>query len=445
MEITLNKINATDAKLLVKLNESDYKDNVEKKLKEYSKKASIKGFRPGKVPVGMIKKMYGTSILVDEVNHILGHKVKDYIKDNDVQIIGEPLPVREDADHINWEEQKDFEFTYEVGLIPPFDLDPKKLKVEKYTIKPEKKIVDDTVDNIRNQNGTTEKVEHVKEGDFVSGTLKQVGSDFETMAMIPTKQLKKETKAFIGAKVGDTITFDLQKAFDKDAAAVSHVTGVEKSKAGEMKGKFTLDVTEITRTAPAEVNQELFDKVFGKDTVKTEKEFKDKILETIIDNYERESQSLLGRFIVDEFIDKAKLDLSKDFLQKWIKATNENISDQELENNLDSYMRDLRWTIIRGKFVERDNITVDNDEVVGAARAKLLSQLNMPSISPELEEQFNQFAENYLKENNGRNYMNEYENILSYKVLENLKKEVSIKEKAVSVDKFNEMVNKLNG
>ena len=442
MEITLNKIDKTNGTLEVKLQESDYQAGVDKKLKEYAKNAQIKGFRPGKVPVGIVKKMYGVSILVDEVNHLLTHKVKDYIKENDVNIIGDPLPRREDADNIDWQTQKEFAFTYDLGLIPDHDVDPKKTKVEKYVIKVENKVIDETIDNIRKQNGKTDKVDESAEGDFISGQLKQVKGDFDGPVMIPTKQLKKEKKAFIGVKKDDKVTFDLMKAFDKDPAALSHVTGVEKDKTGDLKGSFELTVTEITRVTDAEMNQELFDKVFGPGTVKTEEEFRDKILETVMENYNREAENLLGRHIIDTMVSKTKLDISSDFVMKWLKATNENTPEEDLKKNLDLYIDDLKWSIIRGNFEKRDGVSVNNEEVVQAAKSKLLSQLNMPMVSPELEEQFNQFADNYLKENNGRNYVQEYENLLTIKVLEILKKEVSVKEKSVTVDKFNEIAKK---
>lgn len=442
MEITLNKIDKTNGTLEVKLQESDYQAGVEKKLKDYAKNAQIKGFRPGKVPVGVVKKMYGTSILVDEVNNLLTQNVKDYIKSNDVNIIGDPLPRRENSDNIDWEKQKDFSFTYDLGLIPEYDANPKKTKVEKYVIKAENKVIDETIDNIRKQNGKTDKVDVSAEGDFISGQLKQEKGGFEGPVMIPTKQLKKEKKAFVGVKKDDKVTFDLMKAFDKDPAALSHVTGVEKDKTGDLKGKFELSVTEITRVADADMNQELFDKVFGPGAVKTEEEFRDKALETIMENYDRESENLLGRHIIDTMVEKTKLDISPEFVMKWLKATNENTPEEDLKKNLNLYMDDLKWSIIRGEFEKRDGIKVENVEVMEAAKAKLLSQLNMPMVSPELEEQFNSFADNYLKENNGRNYVQEYENILTIKVLDVLKKEVNVKEKTVSVDKFNDIAKK---
>ena len=446
MEITLNKIDEKNGTLEVKLNESDYQANVDKKLKDYAKSAQIKGFRPGKVPVGMVKKMYGASIVVDEVNHILSHKVKDYIKDNDLNIIGDPLPRREESENIDWNNQKEFSFTYDLGLIPEYEVPVKKTKVEKYAIKVENKVIDETIENILKQNGTTADADVSEDGDFISGKLTQVDGDFtKDMVMIPTKQVKKDKKSFVGVKEGDKINFDLQKIFDKDEAAVGHVTGVDKEEAKNLKGKFDLEVTKVTRVTDAAMNQELFDKVFGPGTVKNEEEFKDKILSTIMENYDRESENLLGRHIIDALVDKTKLDISEEFVLKWLKATNEQTPEEDLKKNLNLYVHDLKWSIIRGTFEKRDNIKVENQEVVDAAKAKLLSQLNMPMVTPELEEQFNSFADNYLKENNGRNYINEYENLLTIKVLDILKKEVSVKEKSISVDKFNDIVRKANG
>ena len=398
MEITLNKIDLTNGTLEVKLQENDYKLNVDKKLKEYAKKAQIKGFRPGKVPVGIVKKMYGTSILVDEVNHILSHKVKDYIKDNNINIIGDPLPRREEAEKINWDSQKDFSFTYDLGLIPDYEVATKKAKVEKYVIKVENKVINDTIENILKQNGTTTDAEISKDNDFISGKLTQLDGDFiKEMVMIPIKQVIKDKKSFIGVKEGDKITFDFHKIFDKDESAIAHVTGVNKDEVKNIKGKFELEVSKITRVVDAEMNQELFDKVFGNGAVKTEEEFKDKILSTIMENYDRESENLLGRHIIDTLVDKTKLDISEKFVLKWLKATNENTPEEDLKKNINLYLHDLKWSIIRGHYEKRDTIKVETQEVIDAAKSRLLSQLNMPMVSPELEEQFNAFADNYLK------------------------------------------------
>ena len=436
MEIKLNKKDNTQGTLVVRLTEVDYKEKVENKLRNHAKKASIKGFRPGKVPVAVIKQMYGASILVDEINHILGHKVEDYLKENNLNIIGKPLPNFDKANEINWETQKEFEFSYDLGLVPDFKVEiTPKIKVEKLVIKVDKKIIDDTVTNIRQQSSKSDKAEISKEGDFLNGKL--VGTNFEQEIMIPTNQIEKDKKIFIGLKPNDVIEFDLQKVFDKDATKIGYLTGLKADEAKELKGNFKFTVDSITRTVPAELNQELFDKIFGKDAVKNETEFLKKIEETISENYDRESMNLLFRSLIDELVEKFDFKLSEDFITRFIKANNNKITDEELKKSLSAYVHDLKWSLIRAEINKELKVEIPTEVVVDAARNRILAQFNMMSIPEGMEEQFAPIVDNYLREDNGRNFLNEYENLLTTEILDKIKDKITIKEKKVSLEEFN--------
>ena len=239
MDITLDKKNAIEASIKIKVNESDYQPKVEEKVKEYARKANIKGFRPGKVPVGMIKKMYGKAIIVEEVNDILSKSLGDFIKEKDLQILGDPLPDLEKSKDIDWENQKDFEFDYEIGLAADFEYDlSKKQKVKHYVIDVNKKVLDETIDNLKKQFGDIEHPEVSEEGDTLVGEIKQVEGELSNETRIILEEVeKKERKQFIGLKKEDTLEFDLKKAF-KDNTTVSRLVDVGAEKAEELTGKF---------------------------------------------------------------------------------------------------------------------------------------------------------------------------------------------------------------
>ncbi|MFD2514277.1 trigger factor [Pontibacter locisalis] len=437
MNITLNQTDSTNAQLKVVLEEADYAPKVDQQVKEYSKKAQIKGFRPGKVPAGLVKKMYGKSILVEEINKLLQAEISKYIKENDVKLLGEPLPEPNQAD-IDWDNQKEFEFTYAVGLLPEINL-PLDKSVEGYSIEVDQKTIDEAYENIKRQFGKTVNPETSEEGDFISGELKQVDGEFQAKTLIPTNRVVEGKDKFVGVKEGDVIRFDIRKTFGDDNAALAHVTGLSKEVVADLNGEFEFTVDKINRTEAAELNQELFDKLFGKDEVKTEEEFDAKIRETIKENYERESDNLLYRNIIDTLVDNVNVELPTDFFKRWIKVTNEKITDEQIEENFDKYVRELKWSMIKNKVVEENELKVSNEEVVNSTKEKMLAQFNMPEIPEELVESMNNYANQYLQQDNGRNYINEYEQLLAEKVLAKLKEQMTVVEKTITAEDFKNM------
>jgi trigger factor len=438
LNITLNQTDGTNAQLKVVLEESDYAPKVDQQVKEFSKKAQIKGFRPGKVPAGLIKKMYGKSILVEAINKLLQEEISKYIKDNDVKLLGEPLP-EPSQDMIDWDNQKDFEFNYAVGLLPAFNL-PLDRSVEGYTIEVDQATIDEAYENLKRQFGKTTNPESSQEGDFIYGDLKQVEGEFESKTLIPTNRIVAGKEQFIGVKAGDTIRFDIRKAFGDDNAALAHVTGLSKEVVADLNGEFEFTVEKINRTEPAELNQELFDKLFGKDEVKTEEEFDAKIRETIKENYDREADNLLSRNIIDALVDNVDVELPTEFFKRWLQVTNEGrLTAEQIEENFDKYLKELKWSMIKNKVVEENELKVTNEEVVAATKEKMLAQFNMPEIPEELVESMNNYANQYLSQDNGRNYINEYEQLLAEKVLAKLKEQMTVAEKTISAEDFKNM------
>lgn len=437
MEITLEKKDKTNATIKVNLKEADYTPKVAEKVKEYSKKVSLKGFRPGKVPTALIEKMYGKSIKIDEINTLLSKSVTNYIKESKLNILGDPLPDTDAAGKIDWDNQKEFEFNYAVGLVPEFSYDLSDKKITKYEIEVEEKAVSETLENLRSQYGKMTNPEESAEGDFVYGELKEVNGNFTTQTLIPTNKInKQEVKAFTGLKKGDKVSFDIKKTFE-DAAAIAHVTGLSKEEAEKKEGQFDLQVTNISRSEPAPLDQEFFDKIFGKDTVKTEQEFNDKLKETIQENYIRESDNLLNRDIQNQLVENTKIELPDDFLKKWLLISNEGkITQEQIEKEYEFYLKELKWSLIKNKIGEENSIKVENEEVVSKTKEMISQQFGNLPLGEEMEETLSKIADNYLQQDKGKNYIKLYEQVFHEKVMEVIKSRVSLQTKKVNVDEF---------
>ena len=442
MEITLDKKTPTEASIKVKLKENDYQSNVEEKVKDYARKANIKGFRPGKVPAGLIRKMYGKSIVAEEVNSLLSKSLSEYIQENKIQIIGEPLPDMDKAQSIDWDNQKDFEFDYEIGLVDEFDYDlSKKQKVKSYKIESDQKTIDETLENIQKQFGTVTNPEISEAGDDFYGEIKQLDGDLSNSGVLKWSDIvKKEHKKFTGLKPDESIEFDIQKTLVDDEV-IAHLVDVSLDKAKEITGKFSFHIKNINRTQLAEINTELFDKVFGPGAVSNEEEFLAKVKETIEDNYKREGEYYLTHSIRKHFISKTKIDIPTDFLKKWLLASNEGkITVEDIDREFEQYVDSLKWDLIRNKIAEENEVKVENEEIVDRAKSMILQQLGGPGAAEQLKDHLDAFADNYLKGENGQNYMKLYNEVRDEKILSFIKEKISISEKAVDIEEFKKIV-----
>lgn len=444
MEITLNKKSSTEATIKISLKEADYQPKVEQKVKEYTKKADIKGFRKGHVPAGIIKNMYGKSILVDEINHMISHGLNDYIKDNKLNIIGEPLPNRDQTNAIDWETQIDFDFEYTIGLVDEFDLDVSdKQKITKYEIKVDKKVIDETVNNLKEQYGDMTNPEVSEEKDSLYGAFTQAETELNSNGIIELNELgKKDIKKFVGLKKGDKLSFDPHKLFSSDAT-IAQVLGIEADKANELKGEVEFEVINVNRKTPAEINQAFFDKLFGKDVVKDEKEFLAKVEESISANYSKESDYLLEHDIRDHFVLKTKMDTPNEFLKEWLFISNEGkFTKEQIEAEFDLYVAELKWSLIRNKISEEGKIEVKPEEIKAKAIESLAEQFGGPAVLEQLGDKMDEFADSYLKANNGENYTTVYNQVASNKVYQYVIENVTINNKKVSLDEFRKLATK---
>lgn len=449
MEITLDKKTNTEGLIKIKLNEGDYQPKVEEKVKDYARKANIKGFRQGKVPAGVIRKMFGKSILIDEVNHLLSHKITDYIKDNNLKILGEPLPNHEKANEIDWDAQKDFEFEYEIGLVEDFTYDlSAKTRIKSYKINVEDKTVEETLSDLRKRFGKVTYPEVSEAQDSLFGDIwpkeagaAEPGSLRKEHASVPIEKVeKKEQKKFIGVKKDDEIEFEPDTIF-ADAAVRNDLLGFSPEEAGALTGTWVLKVNTISRTEPAEMTTELFDRVFGKDVAKTEEEFLGKVRETIGENYQRESDHFLEHNIEDYFVSHTKINLPDGFLKTWLKATSKGqVTDTVLETEFEHYVRGLKWDLIKNRIADDNNISVAADEVRNKAKEMIVAQFGGQAFAEQLKDRLDGIADNYLANENGQNFMRLYNQLKEEKIMKHVREKITVEEQNVSLEEFKKIV-----
>lgn len=442
MNITLDKPSATDGTIRITLQETDYRPKVDEKVKEYSRKMNIKGFRQGHVPAGVVRKMFGKSILVEEVNHLLSHSVSEYIKEKNLKVLGDPLPNQEKARGIDWETQKEFEFEFQIGLVEDFAVDiSSSVKVKSYTIEVDNKVMDETLEDIKRRFGNITYPETSGDSDNLFGEVTNPAGEQKSSYIQISKLAKGEQKKFIGLKKDDVVTFEVQK-LSKDFAVVGQAINTTEEEAKSATGTCSLKVTNISHVEPATINADLFDKVFGKDVVKTEDEFMNKIRETIAENYERESNHLLEHEIQHHLNDHTKVNMPDQFLKTWLKSTGDGtITDEIIEKEFNEYRNGLKWDLIKTKIAEDHQIKVDGTEVRNRAKELIAQQFGGPAIAEQLGDKFDSIADNYLsgQDGKGENFMRLYNQIRQEKIMKVVKDSVTIQNKKVSLDEFKEL------
>ncbi len=440
MEITLDKHSANQASIKINLEEADYQPKVDAKIKDYAKKASIKGFRPGKAPVGMVKKMYGTSVLVDEINEILSTSLSNYIKEQSFKVLGDPLPVIENADAIDWKNQKDFEFEYKIGFVENVEIKlDKSTKVTNYVLELDKKTVDDAVENLRRQYGKMTNPETSQENDFLYGDLKAADGSYEQTLSLPLSKMDgRSVKKFIGVEKGAVIEFDPSKAIKTDLAEVLNISEEEASK---ISGNYTFTVQNINRTEDAAMDQEFFDKVFGPDQVSTEEEFLAKVKEILEQNYSKETKVFTEENIKEKLVEQAGIELPEEFLKEWLRKANEGkVTDEDIEKEFPAYAKQLTWSLVSNKIAEENEVKAEHEDVVAKTQEMIREQLASSGLGQQMEDSMDMFVNNYLQGNEGQNYMQMLTSVQNDKVLELVNDKITLKDEKISIDKFKELL-----
>jgi len=450
MNITQENTDKLNAILNVKVEEADYMERVDEVLRDYRRQAKVDGFRPGKVPMGIIKKMYHTPVLVDEVNKLVSESLFEYLKENNVNILGEPLPHKDGEQKFDFENDKEFEFKFDLGLAPEFNLEvTAKDKVPYYKIKVDKKQQDEHKDALLGRFGEFISVDKAGKDELIKGTLVKVdkegkevenGIRVENVSMSLDMMKDEDQKIlFSGAGSGAEVIFDVKKAYPNDTEVAS-LLRIDKAEVAMLEGTFKCVIEEVQKFEKAVIGTEFYDKVYGEGEVKTEEEFTKRVIEEIALNYERESEY---RFMVDAreaLIKKAKIDLPVEFLKRWMVETNEQITEEQVKEDFEKYEDDFRWQLIKESLLKQQDIKVSEEEALEAAKGMALNQYMQYGISNVPDE----YLENYAKEmmskpEEARKF---YEQKGEEKLISYIKSTVKLDEKEVSSEKFRKLYEK---
>jgi len=450
MNITQENTDHLNAVLNVKVEQTDYEEKVNDVLKDYRKKANVDGFRPGKVPMGIIKKMYYTPVLVDEVNKLVSESLFNYLKDQDVKILGEPLPHKDQDVNIDFAKDTEFDFKFDLGLAPELSLEvTAKDKVPFYKIKVDKKQQEEHKESLLQRYGEFKAVDKAGDNELIKGVLVKVdneGQEVENGIRVEDISMSLEMMKdddqkilFSGTKAGDEVVFDVKKAFPNDTELAS-LLRIDKTEVAMLEGTFKCVIAEVNKFDNATVGQELFDKVYGEGEVKSEEEFMKRISEEIALNYERESEY---RFMVDAreaMIKKAKIELPIEFLKRWMVEANENITEEQVNEDFDKYEDDFRWQLIKEYLLKQQEIKVTEEEALEAAKGMALNQYMQYGISNVPEDYLENYAREMMsKPEESRKF---YEQKGEEKLIAYIKSAVKVDDKEVSSEKFRKLYEK---
>ena len=369
MNITRNTTDNLTSVISIAVNKNDYQEKVDNVLNQYKKTASIKGFRKGQVPMSFIKKQYEQAVIFDTVNELLQKSVSEYINEEKLSILGNPIPVIKDA--IDWNAEE-LIFDFEIGLAPEFDVDLSKIEVENYKVNVSDEEVQKYVDNFSQRFGSLKSLEAAEEGAILK--VDQAVNGEEAKASFIRIEDLKDASAFIGKKVGDVIEVNSTVIYDTPEEATQNL-GIEVSEEGV---NVAITIKEVNTVAQAEVNQELFDKVYGEGAVDSEEAFRNKIKEESANMYNKEADKQIINDVVTQLIANTSFELPKEFLTKWLTFSNEQIATEEqAAEELAKMEKSLRYQLIEAKIAEVNNVEVTAEEVKAAAEVAIKEQLKM--------------------------------------------------------------------
>jgi trigger factor len=447
MNITRENIDDLNAVLKIEIRKPDYEDKVETVLKDYRKKATIKGFRPGMVPIGLVKKMHGKAVQVDEINKIVTETIQKYITDEKIEILGDPIPKANDQEKIDFDTQEDFTFSFELGLAPVIELKlSKNNKVNLHEIIIDEKMKSDYLDNYTRRYGELRKADLTEEKDVIKGKIEAVDKNGDVIPEGPSVEDtslgidiikdKKIKKQFIGKNQNDSIDFDLKKAFPNDTE-VAGILHKKKEEVAELEGNFRFTINEISRFHPAELGKELFDRVYGEGVVNSEAEFMKKIEDEIAINLKRESDFKLMMDIKNLAIEKTDFQIPEEFLKRWLLKVNEKTTQEQIEKEFGSFRKDLKWQLIRNKVARDNEVKITEEELLKEAENITRYQFQKYGLFYATDEQISNYAKETLKRKDDAKKI--ADKILEEKVILLMKELVKLENKSVTVEEFNKL------
>lgn len=447
MNIVRKDLDQNNAVVTLRIEKADYAEKVDKTLRDYRKKANIPGFRPGMVPVGLVKKMYGKAVLAEEINKLVSDSLFNYIRENNVNILGEPLPNETEQQPIDFDTQEEFEFIFDLGIAPEFEVAlSKKDKVKYYDIKVSDEMIDNQVKSYTGRYGKYIQEEVVEEKDMLKGELlekangkvNESGIKVQDATLTAAYMKDDAQKAlFVGAKKGDIVTFNPAKAFENETE-ISSLLKISKDAAKTIESDFQLKIESITRYHESEINQELFDKVYGDGVVATEEEFRAKIKENIQENLISDSEYKFGvdaqEMLVAKFND---ISFPDTFLKRWVLSSNENITAETLEQDFPKMIADLKWHLVKDKLVKANDVKVEKEDVEDFAKKMAKAQFAQYGMIGMDDEIIANYAKDMMKKED--TLKNIIERVAEQKVFTVVKEAVKLDNKEVTIEEFNKM------
>ena len=449
MKVSFENPDKINGLLTITVEEDDYKSEVEKTLKDYRKKANVPGFRPGQVPMGMIKRQFGSAVKMDAVNKIVGEQINKYIADNKINMLGQPL-ASEAQQPQDLEKEAPYTFIFDIAVAPEFDIElTAKDKIDYYDITVDDALIDRQVEMFASRLGKNADVEEYADGDVVKGDLRELDEKGNTKengltveaAMVMPEYIKAaaQKKLFKGAKVGDVITFNPRKAYKDRDAELASLLKVGKDKLAGHEGDFSYQITNIQRFENHPVDQELFDQTFGKGQVKDEKEFRAKIAEGLKKQLEMDSDYKFLQDVRKSAEEKVGQLTYPDALLKRVMKENNKEKDQEfIDKNYEASIRELTWSLIRNKLSEKAQVKGNDDDVRNAARETARVQFAQYGMNNVPDEYVNNYADQLLKKQESVQQF--VDRAVDLKLIEAIKKVVKLNKKSISLDDFNKMM-----
>lgn len=449
MKVSFENPDKINGQLTITVEEDDYKSEVEKTLKDYRKKANVPGFRPGQVPMGMIKRQFGSAVKMDAVNKIVGEQINKYIADNKINMLGQPL-ASEAQQPQDLEKEAPYTFIFDIAVAPEFDIElTAKDKIDYYDITVDDALIDRQVEMFASRLGKNADVEEYADGDVVKGDLRELDEKGNTKengltveaAMVMPEYIKAaaQKKLFKGVKVGDVITFNPRKAYKDRDAELASLLKVGKDKLAEHEGDFSYQITNIQRFENHPVDQELFDQTFGKGQVKDEKEFRAKIAEGLKKQLEMDSDYKFLQDVRKYTEEKVgQLTYPDALLKRVMKENNKEKNQEFIDKNYEASIRELTWSLIRNKLSEKAQVKVNDDDVRNAARETARVQFAQYGMNNVPDEYVNNYADQLLKKQESVQQF--VDRAVDLKLIEAIKKVVKLNKKSISLDDFNKMM-----
>jgi len=448
MDIKQENLEGLNSVIKIKIDPEDYEAKVEEVLKDYRRQAKFDGFRPGKAPMGIVRKLYGTSALLDQVNKLLSDGLNNHLVENKIRILGEPLP-GEDSPSIDWEKQKSFEFTFDIAVAPEIEINLSgRDKIPYYLIQADDKLIDEQIENFSQRFGSYEPAEEAGENDLLKGDFIQLDEngepDLEGLraedALVSVSQIADEEtkKLFTGAKANQDIAIDPVAAFPNEADRAA-MFRVKKEELGKISGKFRYTISEVSSFKAAEVNQDLFDKTYGEGSVNSLDEFREKIKTDMERQFLSESNYKFHIDAREKMLKKFDFELPDEFLKRWMLATtrDETLTKEKIEEEYPSFRDDLRWQLIKDKIIEEQSINVEPQEKKAYAVMDARNRFSQYGMHNVPDDQLAGLAESILSNKDEERRLTEQ--IQENKVINFVKETVKVDEKKVSLDEFKKM------